>query len=162
MVAIKATHHSITMEGCSSPIVVKFADTQKDKEQRKVEKEWFPWPHIISSWTGATASDRAVGSDQPSSEPNLPDHQSSAAIPCKSPGQPSHCGEPTAAGCPHSAAAAVDIPAAAVSSSAAATTTVVGPPAAPGTAAAATTAAATTSAPASELASPTWPKRTSG
>ena len=39
MVAIKAMHHSITMEGCSSPIVVKFADTQKDKEQRKVEKE---------------------------------------------------------------------------------------------------------------------------
>ena len=36
MVAIKAMHHSITMEGCSSPIVVKFADTQKDKEQRKV------------------------------------------------------------------------------------------------------------------------------
>ena len=42
MVAIKAMHHSITMEGCSSPIVVKFADTQKDKEQRKVEKELFP------------------------------------------------------------------------------------------------------------------------
>merc|ERR1719458_1225154 len=38
MVAIKATHHSITMEGCSSPIVVKFADTQKDKEQRKVQQ----------------------------------------------------------------------------------------------------------------------------
>ena len=36
MVAIKAMHHSLTMEGCSSPIVVKFADTQKDKEQRKV------------------------------------------------------------------------------------------------------------------------------
>jgi len=38
MVAIKAMHHSITMEGCSSPIVVKFADTQKDKEQRKVQQ----------------------------------------------------------------------------------------------------------------------------
>ncbi|KAL4698868.1 hypothetical protein H8959_011525, partial [Pygathrix nigripes] len=32
--AIKAMHQSQTMEGCSSPIVVKFADTQKDKEQR--------------------------------------------------------------------------------------------------------------------------------
>merc|ERR1712012_1272031 len=38
MVAIKAMHHSLTMEGCSSPIVVKFADTQKDKEQRKVQQ----------------------------------------------------------------------------------------------------------------------------
>jgi hypothetical protein len=27
-VAIKAMHHSQTMEGCSSPLVVKFADTQ--------------------------------------------------------------------------------------------------------------------------------------
>ena len=34
--AIKAMHHSQTMEGCSSPIVVKFADTQKEKEQKKV------------------------------------------------------------------------------------------------------------------------------
>ena len=41
MVAIKAMHHSITMEGCSSPIVVKFADTQKDKEQRKVRPDNF-------------------------------------------------------------------------------------------------------------------------
>ena len=41
MVAIKAMHHSITMEGCSSPIVVKFADTQKDKEQRKVRPDKF-------------------------------------------------------------------------------------------------------------------------
>lgn len=38
MVAIKATHHSLTMEGCSSPIVVKFADTQKEKEQKKVQQ----------------------------------------------------------------------------------------------------------------------------
>ena len=38
MVAIKAMHHSLTMEGCSSPMVVKFADTQKDKEQRKVQQ----------------------------------------------------------------------------------------------------------------------------
>ena len=34
--AIKAMHHSQTMEGCSSPLVVKFADTQKEKEQKKV------------------------------------------------------------------------------------------------------------------------------
>jgi len=38
IVAIKAMHHSLTMEGCSSPLVVKFADTQKDKEQKKVQQ----------------------------------------------------------------------------------------------------------------------------
>jgi len=38
IVAIKAMHHSITMEGCSSPLVVKFADTQKEKEQKKVQQ----------------------------------------------------------------------------------------------------------------------------
>merc|ERR1719410_1197023 len=36
--AIKAMHHSQTMEGCSSPLVVKFADTQKEKEQRKAQQ----------------------------------------------------------------------------------------------------------------------------
>jgi len=36
IVAIKAMHHSLTMEGCSSPLVVKFADTQKDKEHKKM------------------------------------------------------------------------------------------------------------------------------
>ena len=38
IVAIKAMHHSLTMEGCSSPMVVKFADTQKEKEQNKVQQ----------------------------------------------------------------------------------------------------------------------------
>ncbi|KAF6039408.1 Celf2 [Bugula neritina] len=32
--AIRSMHHSVTMEGCSSPMVVKFADTQKDKDVR--------------------------------------------------------------------------------------------------------------------------------
>ena len=36
--AIKGMHHSQTMEGCSSPMVVKFADTQKEKEQKKVQQ----------------------------------------------------------------------------------------------------------------------------
>ncbi|XP_061749275.1 CUGBP Elav-like family member 1 isoform X2 [Nerophis ophidion] len=34
--AIKSMHQSQTMEGCSSPVVVKFADTQKDKEQKRI------------------------------------------------------------------------------------------------------------------------------
>ncbi|XP_067946730.1 CUGBP Elav-like family member 2 isoform X2 [Watersipora subatra] len=32
--AIQSMHHNLTMEGCASPIVVKFADTQKDKDIR--------------------------------------------------------------------------------------------------------------------------------
>ena len=34
--AIKSLHHSQTMESCNAPIVVKFADTQKEKEQKKL------------------------------------------------------------------------------------------------------------------------------
>ncbi|XP_033003857.1 CUGBP Elav-like family member 1 isoform X10 [Lacerta agilis] len=37
--AIKAMHQAQTMEGCSSPIVVKFADTQKDKEQKRIAQQ---------------------------------------------------------------------------------------------------------------------------
>ncbi|XP_030646654.1 CUGBP Elav-like family member 2 isoform X3 [Chanos chanos] len=37
--AIKTMHQSQTMEGCSSPMVVKFADTQKDKEQRRLQQQ---------------------------------------------------------------------------------------------------------------------------
>ncbi|XP_031780532.1 CUGBP Elav-like family member 1 isoform X12 [Nasonia vitripennis] len=38
VLAIKALHHSQTMEGCSSPLVVKFADTQKDKDQKRLQQ----------------------------------------------------------------------------------------------------------------------------
>lgn len=36
--AIKAMHHSQTMEGCSAPLVVKFADTQKEKELKRQQQ----------------------------------------------------------------------------------------------------------------------------
>ncbi|XP_031634504.1 CUGBP Elav-like family member 2 isoform X1 [Contarinia nasturtii] len=36
--AIKGLHQSHTMDGCSAPIVVKFADTQKEKEQKKMQQ----------------------------------------------------------------------------------------------------------------------------
>ncbi|XP_024086418.1 CUGBP Elav-like family member 1 isoform X4 [Cimex lectularius] len=36
--AIKAMHHSRTMEGCSLPLVVKFADTQKEKDQKRLQQ----------------------------------------------------------------------------------------------------------------------------
>jgi len=37
--AIKSMHHSQTMEGCSSPLVVKLADTPKDKETKKIHHQ---------------------------------------------------------------------------------------------------------------------------
>ncbi|XP_054262591.1 CUGBP Elav-like family member 1 isoform X3 [Macrosteles quadrilineatus] len=36
--AIKAMHHSITMEGCTSSLVVKFADTPKEKDQKRYQQ----------------------------------------------------------------------------------------------------------------------------
>ncbi|CAF4989928.1 unnamed protein product, partial [Rotaria socialis] len=33
-------HQSQTMEGCSSPLVVKFADTPKDKETKKMQQQY--------------------------------------------------------------------------------------------------------------------------
>lgn len=38
MNAIKNMNHQQTMEGCSSPLVVKFADTQKDKDARRQQQ----------------------------------------------------------------------------------------------------------------------------
>ncbi|XP_030056791.1 CUGBP Elav-like family member 1 isoform X2 [Microcaecilia unicolor] len=37
--AIKSMHQAQTMEGCLSPIVVKFADTQRDKEQKRMTQQ---------------------------------------------------------------------------------------------------------------------------
>lgn len=37
-VALKAMHHCMTMEGCSSPLVVKFADTQREKENKQMQQ----------------------------------------------------------------------------------------------------------------------------
>ncbi|XP_076348702.1 CUGBP Elav-like family member 2 isoform X8 [Tachypleus tridentatus] len=36
--AIKGMNHCQTMEGCSSPLVVKFADTQKEKDQKRKQQ----------------------------------------------------------------------------------------------------------------------------
>jgi len=38
------------MEGCSAPLVVKFADTQKEKEQKKIQQlHWSVTPNNIST-----------------------------------------------------------------------------------------------------------------
>lgn len=36
--AIKGMHHSQTMDGCTCPLVVKFADTQKEKDQKRMQQ----------------------------------------------------------------------------------------------------------------------------
>ncbi|CAJ0951584.1 unnamed protein product, partial [Mesorhabditis belari] len=43
--AIKAMHHSITMEGCNSPIVCKFADTTREKDGKGKQPQQQPSPH---------------------------------------------------------------------------------------------------------------------
>ncbi|XP_067622580.1 CUGBP Elav-like family member 1 isoform X2 [Eurosta solidaginis] len=50
--AIKALHQSRTMEGCSAPLVVKFADTQKEKDQKKIQQ----LQHSIVGITALTTS----------------------------------------------------------------------------------------------------------
>lgn len=35
---LQSLHQSQTMDGCSAPLVVKFADTQKEKEQKKIQQ----------------------------------------------------------------------------------------------------------------------------
>ena len=37
--AIKTMHHSCTMDGCSSPLNVRLADTPKDKELKKMQQK---------------------------------------------------------------------------------------------------------------------------
>ncbi|CAF1163170.1 unnamed protein product [Adineta steineri] len=45
--AIKSMHQSQTMEGCSSPLVVKFADTPKDKETKKIQQQFPNYNNVL-------------------------------------------------------------------------------------------------------------------
>ncbi|RXG56405.1 CUGBP Elav-like family member 2 [Armadillidium vulgare] len=50
--AIKKMHHSQTMEGCSSPVVVKFADTQKEKDAKRLQQNLWgmtPTPNSLAA-----------------------------------------------------------------------------------------------------------------
>uniref|UniRef100_A0AAQ4P2S6 RRM domain-containing protein n=1 Tax=Gasterosteus aculeatus aculeatus TaxID=481459 RepID=A0AAQ4P2S6_GASAC len=53
--AIKTLHHSQTMEGCSSPLVVKFADTQRDKEQRRLQQQLVQQIQQLNSYLAVSA-----------------------------------------------------------------------------------------------------------
>ncbi|XP_078000289.1 CUGBP Elav-like family member 1 isoform X7 [Glandiceps talaboti] len=55
--AIKILHQSSTMEGCSSPLVVKFADTPKEKEAKRLQQQlsvnmWAGGGNVSNSMTG--------------------------------------------------------------------------------------------------------------
>ncbi|XP_078712653.1 CUGBP Elav-like family member 2 isoform X3 [Lampetra fluviatilis] len=50
--AIKAMHQSQTMEGCSAPLVVKFADTQKDKEHKRLQQQISQQMQQLNAWGG--------------------------------------------------------------------------------------------------------------
>lgn len=57
--AIKSLHHSQTMDGCSAPLVVKFADTQKEKDQKRLQQ-------MQASLWNAAAVAAAASATQPS------------------------------------------------------------------------------------------------
>lgn len=47
--AIKNVHHSQTMPGCSQPIVVKIADTERDKAVKKMQHQFNQALHVLGS-----------------------------------------------------------------------------------------------------------------
>ena len=53
-------NQSQTMEGCSAPLVVKFADTQKEKEQKKVHQMQAAILSTIKTATPSTGSSLAM------------------------------------------------------------------------------------------------------
>lgn len=60
--AIKALHQSQTMEGCSAPLVVKFADTQKEKElKRQQQMQANVWNALAAQPTLASAPQQFGG-----------------------------------------------------------------------------------------------------
>nr|XP_036222678.1 CUGBP Elav-like family member 1 isoform X3 [Bactrocera oleae]XP_036222679.1 CUGBP Elav-like family member 1 isoform X3 [Bactrocera oleae]XP_036222680.1 CUGBP Elav-like family member 1 isoform X3 [Bactrocera oleae]XP_036222681.1 CUGBP Elav-like family member 1 isoform X3 [Bactrocera oleae] len=59
--AIKALHQSRTMEGCSAPLVVKFADTQKEKDQKKMQQLQASLVGITALTTPSTGSIAGLG-----------------------------------------------------------------------------------------------------
>lgn len=53
-------NQSQTMEGCSAPLVVKFADTQKEKEQKKVHQMQTAIFSTIKGSGGASTGSLAI------------------------------------------------------------------------------------------------------
>ncbi|XP_034667347.1 CUGBP Elav-like family member 1 isoform X3 [Drosophila subobscura] len=91
--AIKSLHQSQTMEGCSAPLVVKFADTQKEKDQKKMQQlHAFCGINALTSQTPSGASAAAntptantatalIAAPPPAARPNPSMAAALAAVP---------------------------------------------------------------------------------
>lgn len=63
---LQALHQSQTMEGCSAPLVVKFADTQKDKEMKKMHHfQQSVWGSMTPPATAANTMSSGPGTISP-------------------------------------------------------------------------------------------------
>uniref|UniRef100_G3NKI3 RRM domain-containing protein n=1 Tax=Gasterosteus aculeatus aculeatus TaxID=481459 RepID=G3NKI3_GASAC len=69
--AIKTLHHSQTMEGCSSPLVVKFADTQRDKEQRRLQQQLVQQIQQLNSYLAVSLLQQATSTSNQGSFNNI-------------------------------------------------------------------------------------------
>ena len=54
--AIKNVHHSQTMPGCSQPIVVKIADTERDKAVKKMQHQFNQALHVYKIFDKCNSS----------------------------------------------------------------------------------------------------------
>jgi CUG-BP- and ETR3-like factor len=83
--AIKVMHQSATMEGCSSPLVVKFADTQKEKDQKRIQQMSALWNMTNVNLSSInpqylTLLQQATTANNPGSFANVPQLTGSGAV----------------------------------------------------------------------------------
>ncbi|XP_063703210.1 CUGBP Elav-like family member 2 isoform X2 [Culicoides brevitarsis] len=70
--AIKALHQSQTMEGCSAPLVVKFADTQKEKDAKRLQQMQSSLFNITAGLNSSALAQTTAALTPPQIHPNPP------------------------------------------------------------------------------------------